>query len=88
MHTSNVVQQWKLRNVFMLIANTMLRTCVHLATESSDETNLPGTVSILTSWTTLSECAKLVTWVTTTREELRPRENKKFSRARSTPVSP
>ena len=52
----------------------MLKTCAPLATESSEETKTPGSVSIMTVFSTLWECAKLAIYRITTKEEPRSRE--------------
>ena len=68
---------WTSLSVLILTESTMPRICVLHATERTEEDNLLGPANILRDWTTPWVCVKPATWLTTTREETRPRRRKK-----------
>ena len=65
---------WRLRSAHTQIESIMLKTCVPLAIESLEETKTPGSVSIMTVFSTPWECARLAIYLITTKEEPRSRE--------------
>lgn len=62
----------------------MPKTCVLPVIERMEEDKLLGPASTLTDLTIPWECVKLATWLTTTKEETRPKRKKK-SRPKTLP---